>query len=156
MNKVTLKIGEILELEAELSGVVDQQSGKVVSEGILSKELNLVTKYWLGELAKSLSGERESLNKLREDLIKKYGKEDKETGEISIPIYINPVKNEEGNVISADFNPDYLTFQQEYEKLLLEEKEIEYKPLKLENFEGIKTATFPKILFRLIEKPEVE
>lgn len=154
MKKVTLKLVDILELEAELNGLVDRQTGKATVEGILSKELDLVLKYWLSQLAKKLTKEREAVDALREELIKKYGKE--ENGAVSIPLYVNEVHDEEGKIVSADVNPDYVKFQEEYSKLLQEEKEIEHKELSLDNFEGIKSKDFPRVLFTLITPPDSE
>jgi len=95
MEKVTLKLHEFYALEAELNGVVNNQTGEVLSKGLLTEKIKLSTKYWLSDLAKKVTTEKESVEKLKEELIKKHGETD-ETGNISIPTYINVVTNEEG------------------------------------------------------------
>ncbi len=155
MNKVTLKIGEILELEAELNGIVDQQTGKVVLEGLVSKDLKLTTKYWLSDLNEKVAKEKAAVGKLRDELIKKHGKAD-EQGNINIPMYINEVRDEEGKLTSAEINPDFAKFQEDYAKLLEETVEISHKEFSLEDFEDVKSKEFPKVFFKLLTVPEFD
>ena len=58
MEKVTLKLAEFYQLEAELNGVTNQQTGEVVSKGLLSERVKLTTKYWLVDLAKKVAAEK--------------------------------------------------------------------------------------------------
>jgi len=44
MAQITLKLHEILTLEAELNGFVNPQTGEKVLEGFLKERLNLATK----------------------------------------------------------------------------------------------------------------
>lgn len=155
MKKVTLKLAEVLELEVELNGLVNQQSGEVVVEGLLSKDLKLSTKYWLSDLNEKVAKEKASVGKLREELIKKYGKAD-EQGNISIPMYINEKKDEEGKIVSADVNPDFVKFQDGYNKLIEETVEISHKEFKLSDFEDLKTKQLPRVFFKLLDAPEEE
>ena len=74
MEKVTLKLYEFYNLEAELNGLVNQQTGEKIASGLLSEKLSMVTKYWLSDLAKKIATEKESIEKLKEELIKKHGK----------------------------------------------------------------------------------
>jgi N-methylhydantoinase B/oxoprolinase/acetone carboxylase alpha subunit len=98
MEKITLKLHEFYALESELNGVTNQQTGEVVSKGLLSEKIKLVTKYWLTDLNKKVAAEKESVEKLKEELIKKYGKE--EEGAISIPMAIDQV-DENGEVVKT-------------------------------------------------------
>ena len=75
MEKISLKLHEFLTLEAELFGVKNQQTGEVTSKGLLNEKLSLVSKFWLNELGKKVASEKESVEKLREELIKKLGTE---------------------------------------------------------------------------------
>ena len=93
MNKIKLKLHEYYTLEAELNGVVNQRTGDVVLKGLLSEKINLATKYWVNDLAKKILAEKVEIEKLKEELIKKHGEQD-ESGGVSIPVYINIVKNE--------------------------------------------------------------
>jgi hypothetical protein len=155
MEKAKLKLYEILALDVELNGFTDQQTGKLIVEGILSKELKLSLKYWLSDLSDKVLKEKESVGKLREALIKKHGTPD-DKGGISIQMYINQVFNEAGEMVSADNNPIYEAFQKEYQALLEEDVDIEYKSINLSEVQDIKTKDIPKVFFKLMSKPESE
>ena len=152
MEKVTLKLHEFYALEAELNGVVNNQTGEVLSKGLLSEKIKLSTKYWLTELGKKVSEEKTAVEKLKEELIKKHGTED-EKGGIAIPMYINIVTNEEGEVTGRDINPKFVEFQNEFNALLQEEKEVEYKEFKLADFESVESEGVYVTFFKLV-KPE--
>lgn len=149
MEKVTLKLFEFYNLEAELSGTVNQQTGDIISKGLLNEKIKLTTKYWLTDLLKRVTDEKQSVEKIKEDLIKKYGKESEEG--VSIPMYIDIEKNEQGEVISRKANPDFINFQNEFNTLLQEERELEYKPLSLLDFESIESNSNYPTLFKLIK-----
>ena len=152
MEKVTLKLHEFYALEAELNGVVNNQTGEVLSKGLLSEKIKLSTKYWLTELGKKVSAEKEAVEKLKEELIRKHGTED-EKGGIAIPMYINIVTNEEGEVTSRDINPKFVEFQNEFNALLQEEKELDHKEFKLADFENVESEGIYVTFFKLV-KPE--
>ena len=73
MEKVSLKLYEFYNLEAELNGVTNQQTGEVTSKGLLAEKLKLTTKYWIGDLAKKAAAEKEAVEAIKHDLIKKHG-----------------------------------------------------------------------------------
>jgi hypothetical protein len=152
MEKVTLKLHEFYALEAELNGVVNNQTGEVLSKGLLTEKIKLSTKYWLSDLAKKVITEKESVEKLKEELIKKHGETD-ETGNISIPMYINVVTNEEGEITSREVNPKFVEFQNDFNTLLQEEKELEHKEFKLVDFESVESEGVYVTFFKLV-KPE--
>jgi hypothetical protein len=153
MEKVTLKLQEFYQLNSELNGFVNQQTGETVSPGLLTERVKLTTKYWLADLAKKITAEKESIDKLREELVKKYGVE--ENGGISIPIYINEViDNETKEVISREINPNFISFQNDFNLLLQEERELEYHPFKLEEFENVETDGVYVTFFKLIQVGE--
>ncbi len=156
MEKVTLKLSEFYQLEAELNGVVNQSTGETLSKGLLSEKIKLTTKYWLHDLNKKVAAEKESVEKLKEELIKKYGKEDEE-GRISIPLYINEVVDDETKeVVSREINPDFVKFQNDFNALLSEERDLEYKSFKLEDFESVETDGVYNTFFKLIKVNEEE
>jgi hypothetical protein len=150
MEKISLKLHEFLTLEAELFGVKNQQTGEVTSKGLLNEKLSLVAKFWLNELGKKVATEKESVEKLREELIKKLGTE--EDGQVFIKMY-DEVKDEEGNVISRSLTSNFIEFNQEYDKLLSEEKEIEYRPFELSELANVETEGNLNVFFKLVKAP---
>lgn len=153
MEKITLKLSEFYQLEAELNGLSNQSTGEVISKGLLSEKIKLTTKYWLHDLNKKVAAEKESVEKLKEELIKKYGKE--ENGAISIPLYINEVIDEDTKeVTSREVNPDFIKFQNDFNALLQEERELEYRSFKLEEFEGVETEGIYNTFFKLVKVEE--
>lgn len=153
MNKVSLKLHEFYSLDAELNGVVNQQNGEVVSKGLLSEKIKLTTKYWLSDLAKKVASEKDAVEKLKDELIKKHGTPD-EQGNISIQQYTNIVRDEEGKVISAELTPEFASFNKDFNDLLQEEKELEYKPFKLEEFDSVESEGIYNTFFKLVEVGE--
>jgi hypothetical protein len=153
MEKITLKLSEFYQLEAELNGVSNQQTGEVLAKGLLSEKIKLTTKYWLHDLNKKVATEKESVEKLKEELIKKYGEE--ENGAISIPLYINEVVDDETKeVVSREVNPNFVKFQNDFNALLSEERELEYKGFKLEEFESVETDGVYNTFFKLVKIDE--
>jgi hypothetical protein len=153
MDKITLKLQEFYQLHSELNGFVSPQTGEVVSKGLLTEKVKLITKYWLTDLAKKINTEKESIDKLREELIKKYGTE--ENGNISIPLYVNEVIDDETKeVVSREINPNFVKFQEDFNLLLQEERELEYHSFKLEEFENVETEGIYTTFFKLIKVDE--
>jgi hypothetical protein len=150
MEKISLKLHEILTLEAELNGAKNQQTGEVTLKGLANQKLGIVTKYHINELSKKVLTEKESIDKLREELIKKLGTE--EDGQIFIKMY-DEVKDEEGNVISRSLTENFIEFNTEYDKLLNEEKELEYRPFELSELASVETEENYDIFFKLIKAP---
>jgi hypothetical protein len=154
MEKVTLKLHEFYALEAELNGVTNRQTGEVLAKGLLNEKIKLTTKYWLHDLTKKVAAEKESVEKLKEELIKKYGTADEE-GNISIPMYINEVIDDETKeIVSRDINPDFVKFQNDFNGLLEEDRELEYKGFKLEEFDNVETDGNYSTFFKLIKVSE--
>ena len=153
MEKISLKLYEFYNLDNELSGVTNQQTGEKVSAGLLAEKLKLTTKYWLTELAKKVAAEKTTVETLKEELIKKHGEAD-ETGNISIPMYIDIVKDEDGKIVDGKNNPKFLEFQTEFNALLQEEKELEYKPVNLNELENIESDGNYPTFFKLVVADE--
>jgi hypothetical protein len=153
MEKISLKLFEFYNLDSELNGVVNQQTGEKVSEGLLSEKLKLTTKYWLTELSKKVLAEKTSVESLKEELIKKHGEAD-ENGNIGIQMYIDVVKDEDGNIIEGKPNPKFIKFQNDFNTLLQEEKELEYKPVNLSELENIESDGNYPTFFKLVVADE--
>jgi len=153
MEKVTLKLQEFYSLEGELNGLINNQTGETVAKGLLGEKIRLTTKYWLHDLLKKVSTEKESVEKLREELIKKYGVE--KDGAVSIPVYINEVIDDDTKeIISREINPSFVLFQNDFNSLLQEERELEYHPFKLAEFENVETNGVYVTFFKLIKIDE--
>ena len=151
MLKINLKLGEILQLESEINGLVNQESGKIIYEGFLKQNLSIILKYGLNELSELLKTERKKVEVLRDELIKKYGEENNE-GSIFVKMY-DEIEDEEGNVIGKKFNEKYLKFEEEYSVFLNVEKEIEYPEITKEDLKDSgKSNDDYRILFKLIKK----
>ena len=153
MEKISLKLFEFYNLDSELNGVTNQQTGEKVSAGLLAEKLKLADKYWLTELAKKATAEKAAVESLKEELIKKHGEAD-ETGNISIPMYIDIVKDEEGNIVDGKNNPKFIEFQTEFNTLLQEEKELEYKAVKLSALDSIESDSNYPTFFKLVVADE--
>jgi hypothetical protein len=142
MAHIQLSLQEIYKLDSELNGFANQETGEILSLGLLSENLSLPTKYWLTDLAKKTSSEKLVINQLKEDLIIKYGTKDKNDN-FEIPVWTDETK--------TNFNPLYVQFQEEFNNLLQEVKEIEYHEFKLEEFNDVKTSGNYIIFYKLIQ-----
>lgn len=160
MEKITLKLYEFYNLEAELNGLTNPQTGTKTAQGLLQEKLPMVTKYWLTDLAKKVAAEKATVEELKNELIKKHGTESAD-GSISIPMTIeeldengNPVKIEtaEGTeVTKKTLNPAYIEFEKEFNEVLQQEKELEYPVFKLEDFSKVETSENYLTFFQLIK-----
>ena len=151
MDKITLKLGDVLQLESEINGYVDPQSGEQIYEGFSKQNLSIILKYELSDFSTTLKSERSKVEALRDDLIKKYGEEDGNGG-IMVKMR-NEVKDEEGNVTGSVINPKYIEFDKEYGVLLNQEIELEYPEITKEDLKDAgKTKDKYHVLFKLIKK----
>ena len=150
MEKISLKLHEILTLDAELNGAKNQQTGEVTIKGLANEKLSLVVKYHMNELSKKVAAEKQSVETLREELIKKLGTE--EDGQVFIKMY-DEVLDEEGNVVSRSLTENFLEFNKEYDTLLNEIKELEYRPFELSELASIETEANYDVFFKLIKAP---
>jgi len=142
MEKIKLSLADLLTLEAELNGYVNPQSGEQVLAGFLKEKLNLATKYWLTRLSDKLTSEKKTIEGLRDELIKRYGVE--KDGSISIDTFLDEEKTE--------INPKFIEFQDEWTKLLSEEKEVDYNPLSISDLEKIESSENYSIVFKLVKE----
>lgn len=151
MDKITLKLGDVLQLESEINGYTEPQTGEQVYEGFSKQNLSIILKYELSDFSTTLKSERTKVETLRDELIKKYGEEDGNGG-ILVKMY-NEIKDEEGNITGKVVNPQYLEFDKEYGVLLNQEIEIEYPEITIQDLkEAGKTKDKYQVLFKLIKK----
>ena len=142
MTKKSLKLVQFYNLEAELNGVTNPQTGENLTKGLLSEKIQLKTKYWLTDLYKKAKEQTDACSALRDELIKKYGEESDKGASIS-----QTVEEDGKNVV----NPNFVSFQNEFNALLNEEREIEYKELSIEDFGSIETEQVYETLFSLLK-----
>jgi hypothetical protein len=151
MEKITLKLGDVLQLESEINGYTDPQNGQEIFEGFSKQNLSIILKYELSDFSTELKGERTKVEALRDELIKKYGEEDGNGG-VLVKMY-NEVKDDEGNVTSKVVNPQYIEFDKEYGVLLNQEIELEHPEITKEDLKDAgKTKDKYQVLFKLIKK----
>jgi hypothetical protein len=151
MEKITLKLGDVLQLESEINGYINPQDGTEVYKGFTKQNLSIILKYELKELGEVLKSERTKVESLRDELILKYGEQD-ENGGTLVKMY-NETKDDEGNVVSRMVNPSYIEFDKEYGTLLDQEKEIEYPEITKDDLkEAGKSSDNYIVLFKLIKK----
>jgi len=142
MKTVKLTLNELLILDRELNGLVDPKSGTIVFRGILSHKMDIVSKYRLSKIAKIINDEKELHTTMRNELVKTYADDlEAET------IRVSPtIKNKKGEEIP---NPKHIEFIKELEKLGLEEKEIEFPEINVEDLK-FETDEYYNILFEKI------
>jgi hypothetical protein len=156
MKNQSLKLFELLNLEAELAGATNNQTGEKIIEGLLNQKLPVVTKYYLNTLVESLSAEKKTIDALRDELIKKHGTEDA-NGNVGISMVIETENVDDKGEPIKDINPAYIAFNDEYGELLNQEKEIKLPEIKLSDLDKIETKDNYVLVFKhLIEKPSVE
>lgn len=155
MKKHKLKLIEVLSLEVEIAGVVNQETGERVIEGLLSQKISMVTKYWLNTLLETLDKEKKKLASIREELIKKYGEEDKD-GQIGIDPFLKTDQvDDAGNAVSVQ-NPKYIEFMTEYNNVLNESVEIKLPSIQLDDLKHIETSdNYPLVFKHLVIAPTV-
>lgn len=135
--KVKLTLGEIIDLDIELSGFVNPETGEKVLNGLLSQKLSLITKFKLSELRDLIAPLKKNVEDLKNEIIKAKGEE--KDGGISIPMMINDV-----------VNPVFIEFQEEYNKLLSEEKELEVSEFKIKDFDIVTNESY-NTFFKIIK-----
>lgn len=150
MEKIKLKLGEILQLGHEINGFINPENGQKEYDGFLKQDISIILKYELSELGESLEKEKKKVDGLRDELIKKYGQE--ENGSLVVKMFIDEL-DEEGNLKTRQINPKYIEFDKEFGELLNQQKEIEYPTITKQDLKDAgKTKDNYKILFKLVKK----
>lgn len=150
METITLKLGELLELEGELNGVATTE-GKIICRGFLNTNLPIILKYELMELSDFLKNEKIKIGKLRDELIIKYGETD-DAGQTKI-LTLLETKDAGGNIISTTINPKYIEFNNEYNDLMEQLKDIQYPEITKNDLKNAGNTTDNyKVLFGIVKK----
>lgn len=143
MEKIKLSLNDVLLLEFELNGEVNQETKQVIFNGLLAEKMSLKTKYWLTKLSDKLLSEKKTILGLRDELIKKYGKEEEDKN-----LWVRPFLDKEGKEV----NPDFELYSKEMNELLLEEKEFDYNPIPLDDLAEISTEGRYNLIFKLVKE----
>lgn len=149
--KIELELGKMLDLEVEINGYNDKATGKQIIVGFINQKIPLYVKYTLTELSKYLNEQKKIIETLRDELVKKYG-ETKEDDNVFLSMYLNDEKDEKGNFINGQLNPNFIEFEKEYNELLFSKKEIEYTPIDFDVLKKIETTENYPILYLLVNK----
>jgi hypothetical protein len=156
MKTHSIKLFELLNLEAELVGATNTQTGDKIIEGLLNQKLPVVTKYYLNNLVEILSSEKKAIDTLRDEQIKKHGTEDKD-GNVGISMVIETKNLDDKGEFIKDINPSYIAFNDEYGELLSQEKTINFPQIRLSDLDKIETKDNYTLVFKyLIEGPSAD
>jgi hypothetical protein len=151
MEKVKLSLKDALQLESELNGLVNQQTGEIIYDGFLKQNLSIIKKYELKETVDFLQNERKKVNELKDELIKKHGEDDGKGG-LMVRTF-DEVVDDKGLVISRKFNEKYLEFDKEYAELLKKEIEFDFPEVTKEDLiRAGETQDDYIVLFKLVKK----
>ena len=135
MEKVTLKLVDLLNLQTEINGVFNREANQLVLRGLSNETLKITTKMKVADLLKKVQVEVEAINLKRNELVSKHG-EAQEDGTALLNPFINIQTNEEGEITSREDNPKFQEYQQELQAFLQEEKEFEFEPFTAVDLEG--------------------
>ena len=151
MEKITLNLGEILQLESEINGFVNQNNGQVIYEGFLKQKLPIILKYDLNDVSAKLLEEKKLIEKVKDELITKYG--EKTDDGIAITPFVD-ILDDEGNVTGRQYNENFIKFTNEYNQFLEDKsKEIECPVITKEDLKNAGESNDDyKILFKLVKK----
>jgi len=144
--KAKLKLFEVLNLEIELNGFTNLESGERLVEGLLQQKLNFGLKYKLKNDVLKLVEEKNQILQVQDELVSKYGTVDKQ-GKIGIDRWIDF----EDKIL----NPKFVEFNQEWNQFLTSnEKEIEITDLSLIDLQEVITKDNYNILSTYFVKYE--
>ena len=133
MTKQVFKLAEVLQLQQELVGNEQVQ-------GVLGLSMTMLAKFRLGKLVGELSKEEEAYQKIKEELIKKYGEE--KDGSFVIMNFVEDSKTGERTV-----NPKLEKYMEEINPILQEEKELEIPEIRIGDFQDIKVEGYYPVFF---------
>lgn len=143
MTRIELNMNELFALEAEITGVMIQD--QVVLKGLLQQDISYVHKFRLDDLLAKITPFKERLNKLRTELVQKFG-ELKEDGQMVIKEFLEGSDGTEPKI-----NPDYVTATGEIKDLLDMEVPLDVHPFMEEDFQFKATEYYP-VFNKLIRK----
>jgi len=150
MEQVKLSFLEILSLDVEINGIYRpaefdengaQTQPEIKVKGLLNEEglKSIVGRFRLGRINETISVEKKAFNDAQQELAKRLG-EDKD-GRVVIE-----------REIDGKINPNFEEFQTENQKLLDEEREIEFKPIDLADLNGIASDDRYALIFKFVKE----
>jgi hypothetical protein len=150
MENYTLTLGEILDLEIEINGLINNETGEVIYEGFRKQNLNILLKYDINEFGDKLKNEVKLINDIRDELVKKHGKDD--GGNIFVQMY-DVEKDDKGNIISKKYTQSFKDFQTEFSTLLdSKTKEFQVPTITKEDLKNAgQTKDDYRVLFKVIK-----
>jgi len=129
MEVLKIKISDIYILDTEINGISNESS---IIKGFINEKISLSVKYWLLHLKKQIKDILDIVNEIKVDLVKAYGQIDLE-GNYVLPYYLDESETE--------INPNYTLFQEKFNSLLNEERELTYMPIQFEEIQNIQTES---------------
>ena len=138
MNKRKITIRECLELRTEITGFSNKQSSL---KGLINEKTNFKTKYWLNKILEKVASEERIFNKLRDELIKKYGTE--ENGSFVVK-----------ETIDGSPNPMYSQYLSEVLALIEQETEIDLPVLSIDTLDFESENVYPVFMKHIIKEHE--
>jgi hypothetical protein len=150
MEKITLTLADVLDLEGEINGLINNETGQVIYEGFRKQNLNIILKYDINTFGEVLKNEVKSIDAIRDELVIKYGKE--KDGTTMVSMY-EEEKDDEGNVISKKYAKNFIEFNNEFNTLLTSKtKEFDVPTITKEDLKNAgQTKDDYRVLFKLIK-----
>jgi hypothetical protein len=138
MAEITFKISEILDLEAELSGLFSQDKKTKLTEGLLSQDISFATKYTLLDFLEVLLSNKKVIDGVVNEMILKHGTPT-EDGNVFVNKFVYEL-DEEGNQIgNPKVNENFIKFDNDYVELMSKEKIIEVPSIKVSELSSVVT-----------------
>lgn len=119
MKKSTLKLAQVLALAVEVNGTPEYP-------GLLSEPISHKTKYWLNKLMDVLTKEHEAYEKIRVELVQKYGDTDND-----------------GNTQVNEKSKDFQKFLTEINEILSQEIELEHGQFTIDDLDFKSERNYP-------------
>ncbi len=138
-KSIEIQLFEIYKIYEEFNGSENPNTQQI--KGILNEKIKLIAKYNFDEINDTeIKPEKTRLDKLRDELILKYGKFD--NGGYKIEQF-----DEEGKP-----NEKYLAFYNEFTELLNSTKTIEFYPIKLADIANVEDEYNYKMIYKFLER----
>jgi len=149
-KETTLTLNEVYELESELNGF--SHEGKKIFDGLLNQKTSFVVKYHLKKLYQLVKVEKDLIDELKNDLIKKYGTE-REDGTIVIEprVKVSETVDNGEDVEKFVVNQKFLEFQKEFNNILEQSKTIEHHAFVIDDFSNIETDDNYTVFYKLLD-----
>lgn len=138
-KSIEIQLFEIYKIYEEFNGSENPNAQQI--KGILNEKIKLIAKYNFDEINDTeIKPEKARLDKLRDELILKYGKFD--NGGYKVEQF-----DEEGKL-----NEKYTAFFNEFTELLNSTKTIEFYPIKLADIANIEGEYNYKMIYKFLER----